>query len=111
MQKRTVPFQLEEGLSLQVEVSENWHTEEEVREGKQGFYNQTRDFGEALQVIRPMVDKVIQPLKTLQTTPSRVEMQFGFSFGKDSEVVLNQDQRNSHIRVNLVFDGNINEKS
>ncbi|SRR3989339_1262127 len=104
MEKIIVPLPLEEGLTLLVEVTPQAGSSNKVGEENPQFFNKTRELGEALRVIRPLVEKVIEPLKALSPPPSRMEIQFGFSIGQKAEVILNQEPRESHIRVNLVFE-------
>ena len=103
MDSKQVAFEIGEGLSLQVEISENWKDQKSVKEEAPGFSNQSRDFGEAVQVIRPLVDKVLQPLKTLEQKPDSIELEFGFCFTKNSELLLKEGHKEAHIQVKLTF--------
>ena len=103
MESRELTFEIEEGLNLQVEISETWKEQSSVKEESPGFSNHSRDFGEAVQVIRPLVDKVLQPLKTLSQTPDTIELDFGFCFTRNSELLLKEGNKEAHIHVKLTF--------
>ena len=104
MKKEKHQFQLDGNCQIWIEVNDNGSDKSRVAEENPQFFNKTRDLGEAVRAIRPLVDKVMEPLKSLEHRPSRTELQFGFSVGSKAELILNQDQRESHIRVNLVFE-------
>ena len=104
MKSRLLEFNLDQGQRIWVEVKDQHIDGQAVAEGSGTSYNRSRQLGEAVEVIRPLIDKVMQPLKTLASKPQRVELQFGFSIGSNAEVVLDQNQQNSHIKVNLVFE-------
>ncbi len=104
MVKNYLEFHLDENQSLFVEWKEEAGKADRVKEDAPGLYNRAREFGEAVAVIRPLVDKVLKPLTTLEQKPKRVELQFGFSIGSNNEVILKQDAKEAHIKVNLLFE-------
>ncbi|MDX2471647.1 MAG: CU044_2847 family protein [SAR324 cluster bacterium] len=103
MEKAQISLEIEKGMDLKIEVSDSWDKKTKVKEDSPGFYNQTRDFSEAVQIIRPLVDKVLQPLKTLERRPDEISLNFGFSFTKNSELILKEGGKEAHIQVNLTF--------
>ncbi len=105
MEKSQIVLELEKGMDLKVEISDSWVNPAKVKEDSPSFSNQSRDFGEAVQIIRPLVEKVLQPLKTLERQPEKINLNFGFSFTKGSDLILKESGKEAHIQVSLTFKG------
>ena len=104
MDNNYLKIDLKEGQEIFVEVKPGQADSSRVKEESPGMYNRDREFGEAIAVIRPLIDKVLNPLATLENKPKEVEIQFGFSIGSKQEVILNQDPKEAHIQVKLLFE-------
>jgi len=103
--KETIEIQVDENHRILAEVSHSQEQPGSVASSSPNYYSRARELSESLEVIRPLVEKITAPLLNLDKKPSKLELEFGFRFGGDAQVVLTQNQAESLVKVKLCFDG------
>jgi len=103
--KQTIEIQVDENHKILAEVETHSPKADSVASSSPSYYSRTRELSESVEVIRPLVEKIISPLMTLEKKPSKVDLEFGFRFGGDAQVVLTQNQAESLVKVRLSFEG------
>jgi hypothetical protein len=83
--KKLVQFQLDNGESILVEVDEP-QSQGIVRAGRAGELVEKiqYSFGEALDRIKPAAETIINKLRSLQTTPDQIEVEFGLKLSAEA---------------------------
>ncbi|MDT8447471.1 MAG: CU044_2847 family protein [bacterium] len=100
-----IPLELGEGRRIWVELAEKplAETADLAANPAPEYYRRSRELGEAVEVIRPLVDKITEPLKTLASKPKEIQLEFGFRFSSDAEVVLTASKDEALVKVVLTF--------
>lgn len=103
MQKRKSNFKLPGGGTLVIEQEVDWSQANRIQEDRPDFFERSREFSDAVECIRPVVDQVMQPLRALESKPEEIELTFNFSFGGESELILREQGEKSHIQIKLKY--------
>lgn len=101
--RETIPLELGGNRRILVELPEAPGEENLAASSAPEYYRRTRELGEAVEVIRPLVDKITEPLKTLASRPKEVNLEFGFRFSSEAEVVLTSSLGEALVKVQLTF--------
>lgn len=102
MAKQLVEFQTGEGKSVFVEL--------EVTEdgsglaGVDGVVARAKDsFDEAIQMIRPIADVVVQNLSNLASAPDQVNVEFGVKLSAKAGIIIASTDAEANLKVSLTW--------
>ena len=106
MNKKIVSLNIQGDKGILVETlleskEKNDEKIDRVRMDRPDYLKQKRDFGEAVEVIKPIAEKIITPLLSLKEQPSEIEVEFSFRFNNYSEVILTTKESDANVTVKL----------
>ncbi|OGG97203.1 MAG: hypothetical protein A2527_10330 [Candidatus Lambdaproteobacteria bacterium RIFOXYD2_FULL_50_16] len=100
--KRKIALDLGQNQQVWVEVEEEANfNEDSVSSGKPEYYRRSRELGEAVEVIGPLVEKITAPLKALEDQPQEINLHFAFKFSAQADVLLTPYDSESLVKVHL----------
>ncbi len=100
--KKRIPIPLGEGKEIWVELEESVDPNS-VASNRPEYYSRSQQLGEAVEVIRPLVEKITSPLLGLSQKPTQIELEFAFRFGSEAEVILTPSPSEALVKVKLSF--------
>ena len=105
MRKMTIGMDIEEGKKILIEVEEDESQNEiennMVRVQRPEYIRRKRDFGETMEILKPIAEKIISPLRKLSDQPDNIKVEFKFKFNNHSEMILTTSDTQANIKVSL----------
>ncbi|MDH5561034.1 MAG: hypothetical protein OEY59_09305 [Deltaproteobacteria bacterium] len=106
MSKEVISINVDKDTRILVEVPKDHEDNKGVVEMERPDYlKRKRDFGEVVEIIRPIAEKLITPLREMSDQPDEIEVEFHFRFNSQSEMVLSSSDSESNIGVKLFWKG------